>query len=158
MRSVLLVGLVAAVALVKVGSAQWGNYASCMNRWYFYDPCKLEHNLGEVACKYSKGVKDCQWKFNGDRGMGGDNSRHKGRDYIYTCKDDRKKYIFVEDEGRKIRCFDKNVSIYKGSNQFGITENAGKWTVEWDQKNSCSNQKVKNCKAYTCNGDKVVYG
>jgi len=157
MRSVLLVGLVAAVALVKVGSAQWGGkFASCMGRFGVDDPCKLEHNLGKAACKYSKGVKDCQYRFNGDRGMGRDNSAYKGRDFIYTCNDDRKKYIFVENQGA-IRCFDKNVSIYKGSNQFGITENAGSWAVKWSQKNNCPKQTVDTY-AYTCNGDKVVYG
>lgn len=154
----MLVGLVAAVALVKVGSAQYNmQYASCMGRFYYDDPCKLEHNLGEVACKYSKGVKDCQWRFNGNRGMGRDNSAYKGTDYIYTCNDNRKKYIFVENQGRKIRCFDKNVSIYIGANQFGLTENVGSWTVKWSKKKKCSNQAVDSY-AYTCNGVKVVYG
>jgi len=161
MRSVLLVGLVAAVALVKVGSAQWyGKYASCMGRWGVGDPCKLEHNLGKVACEYSKGVKDCQFRFNNDRGMNGDHSA-KGRDFIYTCNDNRKKYIFVANQG-PVRCFDKNVSIYTGANRFGITVNAGSWAVKWSQKKTCSNQVYKpepyQTNPSACYGAKVVYG
>jgi len=135
MRSILLVGLVAAVALVTVGSAQRRSKGSCMGRWYYDDPDKLAHNLGKAACKYSRpeGVKDCKFWFNRNRGMGSDPYASQGDDYVFTCKDGGKKYIFAYQRAqnvntpnlRQIACVKKD-----DHTRTGLTRTVGAWTVK----------------------------
>lgn len=129
----MLVGLVAAVALVTVGSAQLTSKGSCMGRFNYGDPDNLAHHLGKAACKYNKGVKDCQFWFNRNRGMGRDPYASQGTDYIYTCKDGDKKYIFAYQRAQNVRTPDlRQIScVMKGDwTRTGLTRTVGAWTVK----------------------------
>ena len=82
MRSALLVGLVAAVGLVTVGSAQRTSMGNCLTSGLWNSDWKM-FNIGKAACKWSGGVQGCQFWFNWNRGMGGrDRRRHRGEDYV----------------------------------------------------------------------------
>lgn len=161
MRSVLLVGLVLA-ATVTVGSAQrhyWGNCltsGSWNSDWVMF-------NLGTHACKHNQGVKACEWWYNPNRGMGGRNKGkyyrpeddHRGEDYVYTCKDGEKKYLFVFTQSRYIRCVKKD-----NHGMYGLLDNVGAWTLKWNPNTRTSqqviNQMAKN-RVASCNGEKVQY-
>jgi len=160
-RSALLVGLVAAVGLVTVGSARTFR-GNCLTSGLWTSDYK-EFNIGQAACQWNGGVKGCQFWDNESRGMRSRNPRYEGNpsrgtDYVYTCKDGEKKYLFAYDRAtnvyypdlRFIRC------VLKGDHgRTGLLDNVGAWTVK-------NEQQVLDAKAErrvaTCDGNKVQYG